>query len=153
MTRGADRIGVRLHAAVSQIAELAERLAALCNAFDAEMSHGRTGPWQPQFGEARCQAAWLAGCITHALPILHASNNSGQSAPTPAAIEVELPPVRVLPGGRLDRKNAALYLGRSPKTLAQWALHGKGPPSHDIGGRSFYYIADCDAFIAGDLKR
>ena len=57
--------------------------------------------------------------------------------------------VRVLPDGRLDRKNAALYLGRSPKTLAQWALHGKGPRSHDIGGRAFYYFRDCDAFIAG----
>jgi hypothetical protein len=56
--------------------------------------------------------------------------------------------VRVLPGGRLDRKSAALYLGRSPKTLSQWVLTGKGPPSHDIGGRSFYYITDCDAFIA-----
>jgi hypothetical protein len=57
--------------------------------------------------------------------------------------------VRVLPDGRLDRKNAALYLGRSPKTLAQWALYGKGPRPHDIGGRAFYYLDDCDAFIRG----
>jgi hypothetical protein len=57
--------------------------------------------------------------------------------------------VRVLPDGRLDRKNAALYLGRSPKTLAQSVQQGKGPLSHDIGGRAFYYLEDCEAFIRG----
>jgi hypothetical protein len=57
--------------------------------------------------------------------------------------------VRVLPDGRLDRKNAALYLGRSPKTLAQSVQQGKGPRSHDIGGRAFYYLEDCEAFIRG----
>jgi hypothetical protein len=63
------------------------------------------------------------------------------------AVDFDVVRVRVLPDGRLDRKNAALYLGRSPKTLAQWALQGKGPRSHDIGGRAFYYLQDCDEFI------
>jgi hypothetical protein len=67
----------------------------------------------------------------------------------PPLEELEVVRVRVLPDGRLGRKNAARYLRRSPKTLAQWALHGKGPPSHDIGGRAFYYLKECDAFIAG----
>jgi hypothetical protein len=58
--------------------------------------------------------------------------------------------VRVLPDGRLDRRNAALFLGRSPKTLAQWALQGKGPRSHDIGGRAFYYLDECRAYVAAE---
>ncbi len=59
--------------------------------------------------------------------------------------------VRVLPDGRLDRRNAALYLGRSPKTLAQWALQGRGPPPHKdkVSGRVFYYLDDLDACKAG----
>ena len=55
----------------------------------------------------------------------------------PPLEELEVVRVRVLPDGRLGRKNAAIYLRRSPKTLAQWALHGKGPPLHDIGGYTF----------------
>jgi hypothetical protein len=60
--------------------------------------------------------------------------------------------VRVLPDGRLDRRNAASYLGRSPKTLAQWALQGKGPPPHkdNVSGRVFYYLDELDACIAGN---
>ena len=36
--------------------------------------------------------------------------------------------VRVLPDGRLSRKDAAAYLGRAEKTLAMWHLGGKGRP-------------------------
>jgi hypothetical protein len=64
------------------------------------------------------------------------------------ASDLDVVRVRVLPDGRLDRKNAALYLGRSPKTLAQWAMQGKGPRSHDIGGRAFYYLEECKAYAA-----
>jgi hypothetical protein len=64
---------------------------------------------------------------------------------------LDLVRVRVLPDGRLDRRNAALYLGRSPKTLAQWALQGRGPPPHKdkVSGRVFYYLDDLDACKAG----
>lgn len=58
--------------------------------------------------------------------------------------------VRVLPDGRMDRENAAKYLGKKPKTLAMWELQGKGPPSILVGGRRFYYKAALDAFIRGD---
>jgi hypothetical protein len=34
--------------------------------------------------------------------------------------------VRVLPDGRMDRKNAAQYLGCQPKALATWARREKG---------------------------
>ena len=66
-------------------------------------------------------------------------------------ISVDVVRVRVLPDGRLDRRNAALYLGRSPKTLAQWALQGRGPPPHKdkVSGRVFYYLDELDVCIAG----
>jgi Helix-turn-helix domain len=65
-------------------------------------------------------------------------------------ITVDRVRVRVLPDGRLDADNAARYMGRSPKTLAQWRLHGKGPPAHKVGGRVFYYLDELDAYIAAE---
>ena len=58
--------------------------------------------------------------------------------------------VRVLPDGRLTRKDAAKYLGRSEKTLAMWEMEGKGPPSLKVGGRRFYFKNQLDAFIRGE---
>lgn len=54
--------------------------------------------------------------------------------------------VRVLPDGRLDRENAARFLGYKPKTLAEWHRLGKGPRSRMVGGRRFYDIADLREF-------
>ena len=61
--------------------------------------------------------------------------------------------VRVLPDGRMTRADTAKYLGRAEKTLAMWSLEGKGPTPHKVGGRIFYYLADCDAFIRGGADR
>jgi hypothetical protein len=58
--------------------------------------------------------------------------------------------VRVLPDGRLGRDDAARYLGCKPKTLAMWALCGRGPRWVKVGGRVFYYRADLDSFIRGE---
>jgi hypothetical protein len=58
--------------------------------------------------------------------------------------------VRLLPDGRMTRVNAARYLGHAPKTLAMWALRGKGPRLVKVGGRIFYYLSDLDAFIRGE---
>ncbi len=58
--------------------------------------------------------------------------------------------VRVLPDGRMSRKDAAKYLGRAEKTLAMWTMEGKGPPSALVGGRRFYFKDDLDAFIRGE---
>lgn len=58
--------------------------------------------------------------------------------------------VRVLPDGRMDRENAARYLGRKPKTLAMWALRGKGPRLVKVAGRIFYFREDLEAFVRGD---
>ena len=65
-------------------------------------------------------------------------------------IHVEMVRVRMLPGGRMTRKDAAAYLGREAKTLAMWAVQGKGPKPHRVGGRCFYFKEDLDAFIQDD---
>ena len=58
--------------------------------------------------------------------------------------------VRVLPGNRVDRKNAARALNRAPKTLAEWKRLGVGPRSFNVGGRVFYDWSDVQAFARGD---
>jgi hypothetical protein len=52
----------------------------------------------------------------------------------PRDVSVDTVRVRVLPDGRMDRDNAARYLGRARKTLAQWQTNGKGPPGKKVGG-------------------
>lgn len=58
------------------------------------------------------------------------------------------PEVLILPDGRMDRRNAATYLGNAPKTLAQYASKGIGP-KFIKRGRVWYFKADLDAWIAG----
>ena len=55
--------------------------------------------------------------------------------------------VHILPDGRMDRENAAKYLGYATKTLAMWELEKKGPPSIKVGGRRFYFKDVLDNFI------
>ena len=64
-------------------------------------------------------------------------------------VDIEPVRIRVLPNGRMDRENASKYLNRKPKTLAMWAMQGRGPPVHRVGGRCVYYRHELDAFIAG----
>ena len=59
---------------------------------------------------------------------------------------VERVRVRVLPDGRVARKDAAAYIGRDPKTLANWATEGKGPTPRRVGGRIFYDLGELRAF-------
>ena len=66
-----------------------------------------------------------------------------------AAPPVEQVRVRMLPDGRMDRRNAAKYLGNAVKTLAMWTTEGKGPKSLLVGGRRFYFKEVLDAFIQG----
>jgi hypothetical protein len=51
---------------------------------------------------------------------------------------IERVKVRVLPSGLVCRRDAARYLGRTPKTLAMWALAKKGPTPVHVEGRVFY---------------
>lgn len=54
----------------------------------------------------------------------------------------------IYPDGRLDAKNAAIYVGLSVKTLAQFRCHSKGPQFiKPTNGRVFYYKEDLDTWI------
>lgn len=54
--------------------------------------------------------------------------------------------VFVYPDGRMDRKNAARYVGLSVKTMAMHACRGTGPKYVKLG-RVFYFRHDLDAWI------
>ncbi len=58
------------------------------------------------------------------------------------------PEIVIYPDGRMDRKNAAAYVGCSVKTLAMYATQGKGPKYVRLGGKVFYYKQDLDDWIA-----
>ena len=68
-------------------------------------------------------------------------------APPEQTASIETVKVQILPDGRMDCKNAALYMGNKEKTLATWRTQGKGPRFVKVGGRVFYYRDDLDAEI------
>ena len=57
--------------------------------------------------------------------------------------------VLITPDGRLTRNDAAAYLGLSAKTLANRNVRGLGPRAIRVAGRCFYYLAELEAFVAG----
>ncbi len=69
-----------------------------------------------------------------------------------AELQTEEVKVRILPDGRMTRRDAARYLGNAEKTLAMWELQGKGPPSVKVGGRRFYFKDDLDAFVQDGVR-
>jgi predicted DNA-binding transcriptional regulator AlpA len=60
--------------------------------------------------------------------------------------------VVTLPDGRMNAKNAALYLGLSDKTLAMKRCDGKGPKYVKCGGKVFYFKSELDDWIASGEK-
>jgi hypothetical protein len=60
--------------------------------------------------------------------------------------------VRVLPGGRVDGANAAKFLNRAEKTLANWRTYGRGPAYHQIEGRVFYYLTDLQRIVSTSVR-
>ena len=54
--------------------------------------------------------------------------------------------VAILPDGRMDSKNAAIYLGYSVKTLAMQRCAGTGP-RFVKRGRVFYFRQDLDEWL------
>lgn len=58
--------------------------------------------------------------------------------------------LQVLPDGKVNRQNAALFLGRAPKTLAEWHRLGIGPSSFLIGCRRFYWLDELRAYACGE---
>ena len=67
-----------------------------------------------------------------------------------AGAQIERVKIRVLPDQRVTREDAARYIGVGAKTLANWALVGKGPPPIKVGRRVFYRLASLDAFVRGE---
>jgi hypothetical protein len=59
---------------------------------------------------------------------------------------IERVEVKILPDGRMDRKNAALYVGLSVKTLAMHKSRGTGPRCIKRG-RVFYFREDLDRWL------
>ena len=60
--------------------------------------------------------------------------------------QVKVKEVMMYPDGRLDVKNAAVYVGLSEKTLAMMRCDGTGP-KYTKRGRVFYYVEDLDAWL------
>ena len=60
---------------------------------------------------------------------------------------IETVTVRMFPDGRMDTRNAALYLGLEEKTLAMKRSDGTGP-QFIKRGRIFYFKEDLDAWIS-----
>lgn len=58
----------------------------------------------------------------------------------------------VTPDGRVSRADAAKFLGRTSKTLAEWKRLGLGPKPHKVGGRVYYYFRDLEAFVANGAR-
>lgn len=58
--------------------------------------------------------------------------------------------VQTFPDGRLNTKNAALYLGISEKTLAMYRCQGTSPKFIKKGNRVFYFKQDLDAWLNDD---
>lgn len=56
---------------------------------------------------------------------------------------------------RLNKYAAAAYLSRtvpvSPRTLDAWRGLDKGPRSHKVAGRVFWYRSELDRWLASEL--
>jgi hypothetical protein len=63
-----------------------------------------------------------------------------------SSTKVESLPIIMFPDGRLDTKNASLYLGLKEKTLAMMRGYGTGP-KFIKRGRVFYFKEDLDAWL------
>jgi helix-turn-helix protein len=61
-------------------------------------------------------------------------------------MEVETIQIQQYPDGRLDTRNAAVYLGLKTKTLAMLRTAGEGP-KFVKRGRIFYYKDDLDQWL------
>ncbi len=59
--------------------------------------------------------------------------------------------VLIDPLGRLDTRNAALMLGRSPGTMSNWRVQGIGPKHFVVGGRCYYWADEVMAYGRGDI--
>ena len=70
----------------------------------------------------------------------------------PEPIQIERVKIRLLPDGRMTRRDAAKYLGVAVKTVAMWDLEDPSKlGSVKVGGRRFYYMDRLDQVIRGEI--
>ena len=62
-------------------------------------------------------------------------------------------PSRILAPQRLRTREAAAYLGLSPRTLESWRVRGCGPPFLKLGGTVQYDIGDLEQYVADNRRR
>ncbi|MBU0516942.1 MAG: helix-turn-helix domain-containing protein [Proteobacteria bacterium] len=53
----------------------------------------------------------------------------------------------------LDTRQAAQYLGLSPRTLEKWRLTGSGPTHRKFGSRVLYSVDDLDLWAKTRRRR
>jgi hypothetical protein len=63
---------------------------------------------------------------------------------------VDLIRVKALADGRLNRAQAAQFIGCAPRTLSLWQFQGRGPRSVLIAGRRWYFLRDLEHWIASE---
>ncbi len=68
------------------------------------------------------------------------------------SIQVNVQSVNVLPDGRMDTKNTAIYSGLSEKTLAMMRSKGEGP-EYIKRGKVFYFIDKVDEWIKAGRRK
>ena len=62
--------------------------------------------------------------------------------------------VRLLPDGRMTRRDTARYLGVAEKTVAMWDSQDPNKLGGiKVGGRRFYFLDRLNAFIRGKRGR
>jgi len=60
--------------------------------------------------------------------------------------QLEMEKVLIYPDGRMNTKNASMYVGLSEKTLAMMRCKGEGP-QYVKRGRIFYFKKDLDEWL------
>jgi hypothetical protein len=64
-------------------------------------------------------------------------------------MEIQTAQVSMLPDGRMNDENAALYLGVKRQTMQKWRCNGQGPKFVKLGSKVFYYKYDLDGYLNG----
>ena len=61
--------------------------------------------------------------------------------------------IQILPDGRMDVINAALYIGCHRGTLDNWRVLGQGPKFHKVAKKIYYKKAELDSWITSRESR
>ena len=60
--------------------------------------------------------------------------------------------VTILPDGRMDSRNASIYIGLAEKTMAMMRCAGKGPEYIKMG-KIFYFQGKLDDWVEGNTVK